>query len=199
MRIKSLTLSALLFAASLGAAAQTGVQDAAAKAAEALANAPDAEQVVAKPDYWTKFVKFDLGLTNTTLSNWAAGGVNQTAFNSSIDAQANYKKDLMYWNNRLQLDYGFLTASDKPFLQKNKDRIYMDSKWGYKTSEKSKWSYTASFNFRSQFTSTHKFVTPSVSNPTRADWMNVAVLQSGFYPSVWTGSRNPGSVSTSPL
>ena len=177
---------AALLCFSAGLLAQNGVQDAASKAAEALANAPEAEKQAAKPDYWTKFVKFDLGFTNTTLTNWAAGGLNQTAFNSAIDAQANYKKDLMYWNNRLQLDYGFLSSSDKPFLQKNKDRMYLDSKWGYKTSEKSKWSYTASFNFRSQFTSTHKFVTPSVTNPVRKDWFDVAVLQSDFLSPAYT-------------
>ena len=49
---------------------------------------------------------------------------------------ANYAKGKMLWNNRLQLDYGFLYSADKPILQKSKDRIYLESKWGYETAVK---------------------------------------------------------------
>ena len=177
---------ALLLACSAPALAQLNVQDAAAKAAEALAQAQEAQAAPVKPNYWTKSVKVDVGFTNTLLTNWAAGGYNQTAFATALDANANYKKGLTTWTNRLQLDYGFFYADDKPFVQKNKDRIQFDSKWGYKTMEKSKWSYTAAFNFLSQFTDTHKFPNPGGENPTKADWMAKAVLQSGLLSPAYT-------------
>ena len=183
---KRLIAAALLLSCGTSALAQLNVQDAAAKAAEALAQTQEAQAAPAKPSYWTKSVKFDLGLTNTMLKNWAAGGYNQTALTSAVDANANYKKGLTTWTNRLQLDYGFLYSDDKPFVQKNKDRILFDSKWGYKTKESSKLSYTAAFNFLSQFTDTHKFPNPGGENPTKADWMEKAILQSSFLSPAYT-------------
>ena len=186
MKQRLIAAAMLLMAAGTSAFAQLNVQDAAAKAAEALAQTQEEQQAAAKPNYWTKSAKFDLGFTNTLLQNWAAGGYNQMTLTSGIDANANYKKGPTYWNNRLQLDYGFFYAQDKPVLQKNKDRIQLDSKWGFRTSDKSKWSYTATFNFQTQFTETHKFVNPGGENPTRDDWMAKAVLQSDFLSPAYT-------------
>ena len=185
MKKRLIAAVSLLLAAGVFSFAQS-VQDAAAKAAEALAQTQEEQEAPAKPNYWTKSLKFDLGFTNTILTNWAAGGYNQTAAATSLDGNANYKKGLSYWNNRLQLDYGFFYADDKPVLQKNKDRILFDSKWGFKTSENSKWSYTAAFNFLSQFTDTHKFLNPGVEDPTFDDWMAKAILQSGFLSPAYT-------------
>ena len=184
---RKMTLFALAFIlTSAQSFAQTNVQEAASKAAQALVAAPDEEAQAKKPNYWTKSVKFDLGFTNTTLTNWAAGGNNQTALTSGLDAQDNFKKDLMYWDNRLQLDYGFLYSDDKPFIQKNKDRIYFESKWGFKPKKESEWSFTSSFNFRSQFTNTHKYVNPGGENPGRKEWLAKRTLQSGFISPAYT-------------
>ena len=185
MKKKLIAAAALILAAGMGAFAQN-VQDAAAKAAEALAQTQEEQQAPAKPNYWAQSIKFDLGFTNTLLTNWAAGGYNQTTLASALDANANYKKGLTYWNNRLQLDYGFLYSEDKPLIQKNKDRILFDSKWGYKTKADSKWSYTAAFNFRSQFTDTYKYNNPGGDNPTREDWLAKSILQSSFLSPAYT-------------
>ncbi len=185
MKKRLIAAAALLLTASSGAFAQN-VQDAAAKAAEALAQAQEEQKAEVKPNYWTKSIRFDLGLTNTMLTNWAAGGYNQATLASGLDANANYKKGLTYWNNRLQLDYGFLYSEDKPLLQKNKDRILFDSKWGYKTKADSKWSMTAAFNFNSQFTDTYKYSNPGGENPTREDWLAKSILQSSFLSPAYT-------------
>ena len=185
MKKKLIAAAALILAAGMGAFAQN-VQDAAAKAAEALAQTQEEQQAPAKPNYWAQSIKFDLGFTNTLLTNWAAGGYNQTTLASALDANANYTKGLTYWNNRLQLDYGFLYSEDKPLIQKNKDRILFDSKWGYKTKADSKWSYTAAFNFRSQFTDTYKYNNPGGDNPTREDWLAKSILQSSFLSPAYT-------------
>ena len=149
-----LTLGAL--ALSLGSSfAQNSVRKAAEDAAAAIASAPQAEAPAPKPKYWTKSLSINLGFNNTILENWAAGGYNTMTLTTNLDAKANYKKDLMSWNNRLQLDYGFLNSADKEgILQKSNDRIYLESKWAFQTASSSKLNYTASFDFRSQFTDT---------------------------------------------
>jgi len=152
---KTLTFISALALAMSSAFAQDAVQQAAQDAAAAIAGAPVEEAAAPKPNYWTNSLSFSLGLNNTKLTNWAAGGYNTVTLATNLDAKADYKKDLMSWNNRLQLDYGFLNSSDKEgVLQKNNDRIYFESKWAYQTAAESKFSFTASYDFRSQFTDT---------------------------------------------
>lgn len=131
------------------------VQSAAAAAAQELSKAAEVEKVETKPNPWVSSAQFDLGFNQTSLWDWAAGGYNTLTLNTGLDANAKYTKDLMSWANRLQLQYGFLWSADKDnLIQKSTDRIYLESKWAYKTGEKSKWNYTASYDFRSQFSNT---------------------------------------------
>ena len=138
--------------------AQTDAQKAAAEAAKALTEAPKAEQKVEKPKYWTKSLKTQINFGQTGLTNWAAGGDNTVSLAGYVDAHGNYKKDAIFWNNRLQLDYGFIYASSKPILQKNTDRIYFESSWGYQAFKSLYMS--ANYNFRSQFSNTWNYPTP---------------------------------------
>lgn len=149
-----LTIAALAFAV-CGLDAQVSAEQVAMDAAKAMSETPDVKQEVAKPDYWKESFVVDLGVNTTQLSNWAAGGYNTLSLKGAVDAKANYAKDLMSWNNRIQMDFGFFLSDEKPgLLQKNADRMYLESKWAYKTSSKSKFSYAASFDFKSQFSDT---------------------------------------------
>lgn len=149
---------------SLSAAAQelTDAQKAAAQAAQAITQAPKVEQKASKPKYWTESLKTNLNIGQTSLTNWAAGGDNTFSLQGFIDANANYKKDEMFWNNRLQLEYGILYASSKPLIQKSTDRIYLESKWGYKTASMKNFSFSANYDFKSQFSKGWDYKTPSV-------------------------------------
>ena len=135
-----------------GAAYAQDAQSAAAAAAQEMSKAPEVQKAVEKPNYWTSAAEFTFGLNQTSLWDWAAGGYNNLSLNTGLDANAKYEKDLSTWGNRLQLQYGTLSSADKKgLIQKTTDRIYAESKWGYKTKKDSKWSYTAAFDFRSQF------------------------------------------------
>ena len=105
-------LAGLVCACTL-AYSQDDVQKATAEAAAALSRTPEAEQEEEQPRYWTSSSQFDLGMSNTSLWNWAAGGYNTLAANGGLDAKADYAKDLLSWKNRLQLQYGFFWSADK--------------------------------------------------------------------------------------
>ncbi len=156
--------------------AQNESKQAVSEAYAALSQAP---AVVEKPNYWDDFAILKVDFTNTSLSNWAAGGFMTATLKSFIDANANYKKDDTYWNNRLQMDFGFLYSADKPFLQKSDDRIYLESKFGYKAKFVNNLNYSAQFSFRSQFTNSWNYTTPAMENPSRQDWMDLRALKSG--------------------
>lgn len=167
----------------LPAAFAQDVQQAAAAAAAALSAAEDVPVVAEKPSFWTKTLLTNINFTQTSLTNWVAGGYNNYTLAGYVDANANYKKEKMIWNNRLQLDYGFLYSQDKPIIQKNKDRIYLESKWGYETPIRHL-SYSASFDFKTQFDDNWNYGTPKEfagDEPTAEDWKNARVLKSGLF------------------
>ena len=167
---KSILSVAVLLCTATFAYAQEA--DAATDAAKEIAAAADAAP--AKPkfsDYWSKSLKTNVNIGQTGLVNWAAGGDNTVSLAAFIDGNANYKKDDMFWNNRLQLDYGFLYASSKPILQKSKDRIYLESKWGYQI--KDKLYFSANYDLKSQFTKGYDYKTPGqdIINANTPGWV----------------------------
>ena len=194
--MKKLFIVLACFASSIAINAQN-VQDAAASAAKAIMEAPEAPQKVEKPNYWTSSLKTNVNMGQTGLTNWAAGGDNTISMAAFIDANANWKKGEMFWNNRLQLDYGFLYASSKPILQKSTDRIYLESKWGYKAPSSKYVYFSANYDFKSQFTTGYNYNTPSsLVDPetgleyTGADlrqaWKDARGLKSGFLAPAYT-------------
>ena len=141
-----------LATAAFAAAQEPTAQDALAEAAQEISEAPQEEAPAPKPNYWTNSVELNVGLNQTQLNNWAAGGYNTVTLNSGLDAKADYAKDLASWTNRLQMQYGFLYSDEKiGLIQKNTDRLYLESKFAYKTGPDSKWSYSATFDARTQF------------------------------------------------
>ena len=178
--MKKILVLAIATLAGLAAYAQDDAQKAAADAAAAIAEAPQEEAAAPKPVYWTRSLMTNLNFAQTLLRDWAAGGSNNYTMTGYVDANANYAKDKMIWNNRLQVDYGFLYSADKPILQKVKDRIYLESKWGYETPIRHL-SYSAGFDFKTQIDNNYTYGTPTGADPTVADWKAARTLKSGLF------------------
>lgn len=162
--------------------AQENAQTAAAEAAQAIANAPEVKEPAPKPNYWSHSLMTNLNFLQSSYANWAKGGFNNIAMNAYIDGNSNYKKENLSWNNRLQLDYGFLYSEDKPIYQKTKDRMLFESTFGYKAAKSL--NYSAKFTFLNQFTNGYTYPVPSVpagTEPTTEQWKEARVLKSGFF------------------
>ena len=186
--MKKVIILALALVAGSAALSAQDTQKAAAEAAAALTAATDKPEVAPKTTYWTNSLLNQINFGQTSLWNWAAGGYNNYTLAAAIDANANYKKDKMIWNNRLQLDYGFLYSADKPILQKTKDRIYFESKWGYETPVRHL-AYSANFDFKTQFDDNFKYGTPKNEeghDPSIQDWLDARTLMSGFLSPAYT-------------
>lgn len=184
--MKKLFFTLALFASVMASAQNT--QEAAAAAAAALSEAEDVPVKVEAPKYWTSTLLTNINFGQTYLSQWAAGGYNNVSLAGNIDFTNKFEKDKLLGVNRLQLDYGFLYSADKPILQKNKDRIYFESKWGYETPVKHL-KYSASFDFKTQFGNNYDYKTPAtvtdaegnVIEPTTAEWKTARVLKAGLF------------------
>lgn len=152
--MKKLISSLILLAVCAGAYAQDA-QTAAMDAANTVNNTEAPAAPAPKPNYWNLGLGIDLGFNQASQVNWAAGGYATIGLAAALDGKANYAKGLMKWDNRLQLNYGFVWSADKANLvQSSNDRIYLESKWAYNMSEKSKWAYSAGLDFRTQFADT---------------------------------------------
>ncbi len=103
---------------------------------------------VTPPKFWKKGILTELGFSQVSLSNWAAGGTGSVALNAYINAHANYAKGNLFWENRGQFSYGFVQSFDEGY-RKSSDKIVIDSKFGYKAIDK--FYFSAVFNFTSQF------------------------------------------------
>ena len=167
----------------------TEAQKAAAAAAAAVAEAPVVEQKVEKPKYWEESLKTNIKFGQTSLTNWAAGGDNTVTLQAFIDGNANYKRDKLFWNNRLQLDYGFVYASSKPILQKSDDRIYLESKFGYKNEKMKNFSLSVNYDFKSQFNTGYDYLTPSVPSDKYPEGTGLNDLSHKDQVSLWKGAR----------
>ena len=183
----------------------TEAQKAAAAAAAAVAEAPVVEPKVEKPKYWEESLKTNIKFGQTSLTNWAAGGDNTVTLQAFIDGNANYKRNDVFWNNRLQLDYGFVYASSKPILQKSDDRIYLESKFGYKNEKMKNFSLSVNYDFKSQFNTGYDYLTPTVPSDKYQDaegnvpglndlphkdqvslWKDARKIKSGFLAPAYT-------------
>lgn len=99
---------------------------------------------------WKQGGLYNFNLSQSSLSNWAAGGDN---FNMALNSYFNYyllfKKPRQNWDNNLDLNLGFVQSTSLGG-RKNDDRIDVLSKYGYRIDTTGKWFVSALFNFRSQ-------------------------------------------------
>lgn len=105
---------------------------------------------------WKTKGSFAINASQTTFSNWAAGGMNSVAGNSFFNYTANFKRNKMSWDNSVDLGIGYIKQGDEKFF-KNDDRIVLSSKYGRYAFEH--FYYSGLLSFRSQFTDGYKSIT----------------------------------------
>jgi hypothetical protein len=113
---------------------------------------------IVKPDTtsnWKKRFMFNVSFNQASFSsNWKAGGINSVGLNGALNYKANYAKDKITWDNEIDFLYGFVNNSGQGF-RKTLDRMFLDTKVGYKISDK--WDLFTSLNFLSQFTKGYRY------------------------------------------
>jgi hypothetical protein len=112
--------------------------------------------VNAQDTLWHKGGIISLNFSQTSLTNWAAGGESSVAANGLVNVFAKYKLKRIAWDNSLDLGYGFIKSGELD-LRKNEDKIDFTSKFGYAANDKNKLFYTALLNFKSQFTTGYEY------------------------------------------
>ncbi len=99
---------------------------------------------------WKSKYEFSLGLTQTSYSNWSAGGENSLAVSGMVNIFKDYAKGKVSWNNYLGLAYGISYMQQTyPSWRKINDKINLVSKGGIYAWKN--WDYAGLFSFSSQF------------------------------------------------
>ncbi len=112
---------------------------------------------------WVRGGFFSTNVSNTTFSNWANGGTNNTALiaNASLFAIYHPANNKSVWENYLDLAYGVIRNGEakvndpnspyngrvNPFV-KNEDKLVFTTKYGRRISKKL--NYSALFNLNTQ-------------------------------------------------
>lgn len=99
---------------------------------------------------WKTGGLYNFNLSQSSLSNWAAGGDNfNLAFTSYFNYYAFYQKPKHTWDNNIDLNLGYMQSSNLGG-RKNDDRFDLISKYGYKIDSVGKLYVSGLFNMRSQ-------------------------------------------------
>jgi len=93
-------------------------------------------------------------LSQSSFSNWSAGGTNAFAVNAVFDYDFNYKRDKWSLDNKAILGYGSSKQNGLGW-RKNDDRIILNSLLGYQAAKY--WLYTFYANFQTQFTNGYSY------------------------------------------
>ena len=112
---------------------------------------------------WTLFGNGSVGFTQTSLSNWSKGGESSLALLLMSKYNANYSKDKVKWENSVEFRYGISQTKTRG-LEKNDDKLELQSRLGYAAFKK--WFYSGEANFRTQLAPGYKF--PDKDNPISA-------------------------------
>ena len=115
------------------------------------------------PKYWDMGGTLAVNVSQSTFSNWAAGGENYYGGTGFVNLLANYKKEKVSWDNKLDLGFGIIKQGERPVF-KTEDKIDLSSKYGRRATEH--WNYTVLFGFKSQFYQGKKSIndTTKISN-----------------------------------
>jgi hypothetical protein len=108
---------------------------------------------------WKKGGVININTSQTSLTNWSAGGQSAISIGGLLSLYANNKKDKSLWENYLDLAYGTLKQKSTDWW-KTDDRIDFTSKFGLKAADKL--YYAALLNFKTQMTNGYNYPNDSV-------------------------------------
>jgi hypothetical protein len=108
---------------------------------------------------WTRGGVINLNISQTSLTNWSAGGQSSFSFNGLLSLNARNKQEKTLWENYLDVGYGTLKQKETDW-RKTDDRIDFTSKFGIKATEKL--YYAGLLSFKTQMTPGYNYPNDSI-------------------------------------
>mgnify|MGYP003291880629 CR=1 FL=1 len=117
-----------------------------------LIDVGEPEMVVNKPRFWKFPGTSALKYTQSSYSgNWYKGGVNNHSLLAQLNQEANYAKNNVTLDNKLEAKLGYYTTeeNDETIFKTNEDLLRITSKFGLKAAKS--WYYSAQVQAYTQF------------------------------------------------
>lgn len=108
---------------------------------------------------WTHGGVININTSQTSLTNWSAGGQSSFSLNGLLSLYARNRKEQTLWENNLELGYGTMNQKETGW-RKTDDRIDFTSKYGIRSTDKL--FYAGLLNFKTQMTSGYDYPNDSV-------------------------------------
>jgi len=108
---------------------------------------------------WKKGGVINFNTSQTSLTNWAAGGQSSVAVGGLVSLFAHNKQEKGLWENYLDLAYGTLKQGKQAWW-KTDDKIDFTSKYGYNLSKT--WYLAGLVNFKTQMADGYNYPNDSV-------------------------------------
>ena len=131
-------------------------------------------------DGWTKGGEGLLNFSYTNFSKWVDGVANNTAIIGNLNLFADMKSGKWLWENDGRFVLGYVNTENISGWLKGDDVIDLDSKLGYKLSEKAFWSTLLTFD--SQFAAGYNLASRIIADTTTADPIDVVEIKSSSDP-----------------
>lgn len=113
-----------------------------------------------KPVYWEKGGNFNLSIQQVSLSNWNAGGSSNLAWNTGLVLFANYKKNVIIWDTKLNVNAGFNRQAGRSYpMRKTNDNFIFISKYGRELSNL--WFLSTQLDARTQLLEGYRYFRPA--------------------------------------
>src|ERR1700740_2732053 len=91
------------------------------------------DSMVVDTSYWHRGTTLAVNLSQTSLTNWNAGGQNAIAYNALSTSFLNYEKGNLAYSNSLTMSFGQANLAKKGW-RKTDDRLYYVSKLSHERS-----------------------------------------------------------------
>jgi hypothetical protein len=112
--------------------------------------------------HWKTKFETSLGISQTTLTNWAKGGENSVSVKAMLNLFKDYTKGKFTWNNYLGANYMVQKQQSFSKFRKADDRINVFTKAGLYAWNK--WDYAGLLEFKSQIAKGYNYPNDSVYN-----------------------------------
>lgn len=134
-----------------------------------------------KPVYWEKGGNFNLSIQQVSLSNWNAGGSSNLAWNTALTLFANYKKAVIIWDTKLNVNAGFNRQGGRSYAtRKTNDNFIFLSKYGRELTKF--WFLSTQIDARTQLLEGYRYFRPAGaevdSRSKLSDFLAPAYIQS---------------------
>lgn len=126
---------------------------------------------------WEAGAVTNLTFSQTSLTNWAAGGENSYSLTALADAFLTYKTEQQSWENTFTIGYGFQKTGERN-SRKTDDKLVLNSKYGYQAINQ--WFYSGMLEFKTQMDQGYEYDDDAGTQTFISDAMAPAYLQASL-------------------